>query len=88
LLLIDEQIGTPTWAHGLARAVWAALDKNIHGVFHWTDAGVASWYDFAVAIQEEGIRANLLENTIPVMPVASSQYPAPAKRPMYSVGDR
>ena len=86
--VIDEQIGTPTWAHGLARAVWAALDKNIHGVFHWTDAGVASWYDFAVAIQEEGIRANLLENTIPVMPVASSQYPAPAKRPIYSVGDR
>jgi dTDP-4-dehydrorhamnose reductase len=86
--VIDEQIGTPTWAYGLARAVWAALDKNIHGVFHWTDAGVASWYDFAVAIQEEGIRANLLENTIPVMPVASSQYPAPAKRPMYSVLDK
>jgi dTDP-4-dehydrorhamnose reductase len=86
--VIDEQIGTPTWAHGLARAVWTALDKNIQGIYHWTDAGVASWYDFAVAIQEEGIRAKLLGKAISVVPVASSQYPTPAKRPMYSVLDK
>ncbi len=86
--VIDDQIGTPTWAHGLARAVWTAMDKNIQGIFHWTDAGVASWYDFAVAIQEVGIRAKLLEKTIPIVPVSSSQYPTPAKRPMYSVLDK
>jgi dTDP-4-dehydrorhamnose reductase len=86
--VIDEQIGTPTWAHGLARAVWTSLDKNIQGIFHWTDAGVASWYDFAVAIQEEGIRAKLFEKAIPILPVASSQYPTPAQRPMYSVLDK
>jgi len=49
---------------------------------------LASWYDFAVAIQEEGIRAKLLEKAIPIVPVASSQYPTPAKRPIYSVLDK
>ena len=86
--VIDEQIGTPTWAHGLAQALWTALDKHIQGIFHWTDAGVASWYDFAVAIQEEGLRAKLFGNAIPIVPVASTQYPTPAKRPMYSVLDK
>jgi dTDP-4-dehydrorhamnose reductase len=86
--VIDEQVGTPTWAFGLARAIWSALDKKIKGMFHWTDAGVASWYDFAVAIQEEGIRANLLENAIPILPISSRQYPTPAKRPFYSVLDK
>ena len=88
LNVIDEQIGTPTWAHGLALAIWAALEKNIHGTFHWTDAGVASWYDFAMAIQEEAIIAGLLDKTIPISPVPSHLFPTPAKRPMYSVLDK
>jgi dTDP-4-dehydrorhamnose reductase len=70
--VIDEQIGASTWVHGLARAVWKARDKNIQGIFHWTDAGVASWHDFAVAIQEEGFLGTLLEKAIPILPVASS----------------
>jgi len=88
LNIIDEQIGTPTWANGLARAIWTALEKKIFGIFHWTDAGVASWYDFAMAIQEEGMRTGLLDNSIPVFPVSSHQFPTPAKRPMYSVLDK
>jgi dTDP-4-dehydrorhamnose reductase len=88
LSIIDEQIGTPTWAHGLARAIWTALEKNILGTFHWTDAGVASWYDFAMAIQEEGLQAGLLNKSIPICPVPSHQFPTPAKRPMYSVLDK
>ena len=88
LNVIDEQIGTPTWAHGLAVAIWNALGKKITGTFHWTDAGVASWYDFAVAIQEEGLRAGLLDKSIPVLPVPSHQFPTPAKKPMYSVLDK
>ena len=88
LNVIDEQIGTPTWAHGLARAIWTALEKNIVGTFHWTDAGVASWYDFALAIREEGLQAGLLDNPIPVLPVPTNQYPTPAKRPEYSVLDK
>ena len=88
LSIIDEQIGTPTWAHGLAKAIWTALKKNIMGTFHWTDAGVASWYDFAVAIQEEGLQAGLLDKSIPILSVPSYLFPTPAKRPMYSVLDK
>ncbi len=88
LNVIDEQIGTPTWAYGLAQTIWTALEKNIRGTFHWTDAGVASWYDFAMAIQEEGLKAGLLDKSIPILPVPSHQFPTPAKRPMYSVLDK
>lgn len=88
LNIIDEQIGTPTWANGLARAIWTALEKNVIGTFHWTDAGVASWYDFAMAIQEEGLEAGLLDKSIPVFPISSHQFPTPTKRPMYSVLDK
>jgi dTDP-4-dehydrorhamnose reductase len=86
--VIDEQIGTPTWAHGLARAIWIAVEKKLYGTFHYTDAGVASWYDFAVAIQEEGLSADILSRTNLIHPVAASEFPTPAKRPMYSVLDK
>ncbi len=88
LNVIDEQIGTSTWARGLAKAIWIGVQKNISGTFHWTDAGVASWYDFAVAIQEEGIAAGLLDTAIPVLPVRTDRSPTPAKRPMYGVLDK
>ncbi len=88
LTIIDDQIGSPTWANGLALTVWAAIHQNLKGIFHWTDAGVASWYDFAVAIQEEAIRAGLLKKTIPILPIPTRKYPTPAKRPLYSVLDK
>ncbi len=88
LNVVDDQIGTPCWAFGLAMAVWSAIDKNVSGVFHWTDAGAASWYDFAVAIQEEALNIGLLQKHIPVNPVSSISYPTPAKRPAYSVLDK
>nr|MBF0223750.1 dTDP-4-dehydrorhamnose reductase [Desulfobulbaceae bacterium] len=53
--IVADQTGTPTWANGLAKAVWKLAQINQDGMFHWTDAGVASWYDFAVAIQEEAL---------------------------------
>ena len=86
--VIDEQIGTPTWAFGLAQAIWSALEKQLSGTFHYTDAGVASWYDFALAIQEEGIQIGLLDFPTPIVPVPTIQYPSPALRPMYSVLDK
>ena len=55
---------------------------------HITDAGVASWYDFAVAIQEEALAQGLLEKTIPVKPIQAKAYPTPAKRPSFSVLDK
>ena len=88
LAVIDDQIGTPTWAKGLAKACVSAAVNKISGVYHWTDEGVASWYDFALAIQELGVEKGLLDKSIPVLPIPSSQYPTPAKRPHYSVLDK
>ena len=88
LKVIDDQIGTPTWAKGLAEACVSAAKNKTAGVHHWTDEGVASWYDFALAIQELGIEKGLLDNAIPVLPIPTSEYPTPAKRPHYSVLDK
>ncbi len=88
LTIIDDQVGTPCWAKGLAQAVWASIQKNLTGIYHWTDAGVASWYDFAVAIQEEALAAGLLTKAIPVLPIPTRQYPTPAQRPAFSVLDK
>lgn len=85
LQVIDDQIGTPTWAYGLANCVWAAISENFSGTAHWTDAGVASWYDFAVAVQEEAIELGLLAKPIPIHPIPSVNYPTPAQRPPFSV---
>jgi dTDP-4-dehydrorhamnose reductase len=57
-------------------------------VLHWTDAGVASWYDFAVAIQEESLAIGLLESAVPIRPLRSDEYPAMARRPKFSVLDK
>ena len=87
--VVCDQIGTPTSARSLADALWAMADKpEMRGVHHWTDAGVASWYDFAVAIQEESLHAGLLESAIPILPINTSDYPTAAARPAYSVLDK
>jgi dTDP-4-dehydrorhamnose reductase len=57
-------------------------------VLHWTDAGVASWYDFAVAIQEEAVAAGLLTRCASIRPVRSIDYPTAARRPAFSVLDK
>lgn len=88
LTVIDEQISTPTWACTLAEVVWQAVDQNLSGMFHWTDAGVASWYDFAVAVQELALDMGLLKTAVPILPVPTTAFPTPAKRPLYSVLDK
>ena len=85
LTVVADQIGTPTSAQPLALACWAALERRLSGIFHWTDAGVASWYDFAVAIQEESLQLGILKKAIPVLPIDTDQFPTPATRPSYSV---
>ena len=87
--IIYDQVGTPTWAKGLAQWLWLIAGKpEVKGTYHWTDAGVASWYDFAIAIQEFGLEKGLLNNAIPVLPIPTSAYPTPAKRPAFSVIDK
>lgn len=86
--VVADQIGTPTYAPGLATALWAMAAEKLTGIYHYTDAGAASWYDFAVAIQEEALAAGLLTQAVPVIPIAAIDYPTPATRPHYSVLDK
>ena len=87
--VVSDQFGTPTAAASVAAAVWELVaTPEIVGVHHWTDAGVASWYDFAVAIAEEGAALGLLSGDVMVTPIATREYPTPARRPPFSVLDR
>lgn len=87
--VVADQVGTPTAARYLAEALWLiAGNPEIRGVHHWTDAGVASWYDFAVAIAEEGAELGLVPSEVAVAPITTSDYPTPARRPSYSVLDK
>ncbi|MXO75772.1 dTDP-4-dehydrorhamnose reductase [Altererythrobacter aerius] len=85
--VVADQIGAPTWAAGLADTVWALALGGHAGVFHHSDAGVASWYDFAVAVQEEALALGMLERAVPVLPIATADYPLPAHRPAFSLLD-
>ncbi len=88
LSVVCDQVGTPSWTANLARAIWRCMTTDASsGVYHWTDLGACSWYDFAVAIQEEGLRAGLLQREIPVTPIPAAEYPTLATRPHYSVLD-
>ena len=86
--VVVDQVGTPTWARGLADVCWACVQHTVTGIHHWSDAGVASWYDFAKAIQDLGLQHGLLTERIPINPIPSSAYPVPAQRPAYSVLDK
>ncbi len=88
LSVVVDQIGTPTHADGLARALWALAATDQRGIAHFTDAGVASWYDFAVAIHDLGRAAGLLDKDVAITPISTSAYPTPAARPHYSVLDK
>lgn len=82
--VIADQIGTPTYARDLARIIMTAISKGIQpGIYHFTNEGVASWYDFTKAIHRlAGI------TTCHVRPLHTSEYPTAAQRPPYSVLDK
>ncbi|MFQ3198446.1 MAG: dTDP-4-dehydrorhamnose reductase [Paraglaciecola sp.] len=87
--IVYDQIGTPCWAAGLAKWLWAVAHKPaVSGTFHWTDAGIASWYDFAVAIQELAMEKGMLHTAIEIRPIPATAYPTPARRPSLSVLDK
>ncbi len=94
--VVADQVGCPTATPTLAAACWRAIGVGDPGdgaaaagprILHWSDAGAASWYDFAVAIGELGAAAGLLERPADVRPLTSAEYPTPARRPGYSLLD-
>lgn len=89
ITVVSDQLGTPTWAAGLADVLWEfARRQDLRGLFHWSDDGVASRHDFAVAIQEGALERGLLTRRIPVDAIGGAEYPAAAERPGYSVLDK
>lgn len=87
LAVVADQIGAPTWASGLARTIWALVDKGASGTFHHCDAGACSWYDFAVAIAEEAHALGLVPRIPSIRPITTADYPTPARRPAFSLLD-
>ena len=82
--VVFDQIGTPTYAADLAQAILTAIQQGIQpGIYHFSNEGVCSWYDFTLAIHRiAGI------TTCHVRPLHSDEYPAKAPRPAYSVLDK
>jgi len=82
--VIFDQIGTPTYARDLAVVIFTAINQGIQpGIYHFSDEGVISWYDFTKAIHRlAGI------TTCHVRPLHTAEYPTPARRPHYSVLDK
>ena len=83
LRVVDDQLGTPTWAGDIAAATVDALarPRPAEGLFHTTAAGATTWFEFAQRILA---LANL---ATPIVPIRTSEYPTPAARPAYSVLD-
>lgn len=86
--VVADQKGTPTVAFSIARTLWRIAElPRVRGILHWTDDGVASWYEFACAIAEDALAAGLLSQTAQVTPISTADYPTAAHRPANSVLD-
>ena len=86
--VVDDQIGTPTRARHLAHALWRIVAQfGDERLLHFTDAGVASWFDVAVAVMDALGEAGRLPHGADVVPIATAGYPTPARRPRFSVLD-
>ena len=86
--IVADQIGSPTWANTLADTTWQLITQHTTGIYHCADNGVASWYDFAVAIQNLALQYGLLDKRIPINAIRTQDYPTAATRPQYSVMDK
>ena len=82
--VIFDQIGAPTYAGDLTKVILKiiTMDSNKFGIYHYSNEGVASWYDFAMAIFDES------KYDVKINPLRTNQYPTPATRPQYSVLDK
>ncbi len=86
LRVVTDQVGSPTWTKDLAEAiVYMIQNSPASGIYHYTNSGVCSWYDFAIAIFEEATALGFPLQVQRVVPITTAEYPTPAKRPAYSV---
>lgn len=86
LNVVSDQIGCPTNANGLAKYLWQLAEQDtLESIYHYSDLGVASWYDFAVAIQSIALEQGILSKKSVIHPIPSSDYPTPAMRPFFGL---
>lgn len=86
--VVADQIGSPTWTGDITSAISSLLTQLNNfdsGIYHYTNSGVCSWYDFAIAIFEEAQHLGFPLKVQRVTPITTPEYPTPAKRPAYSV---
>ena len=85
LRVVADQVGSPSWAKDIADAIAQLLQTEATGIYHFTNSGVVSWYDFAIAIFEEARALGFPLKVQRVIPITTADYPTPATRPAYSV---
>ncbi|MBD2725432.1 dTDP-4-dehydrorhamnose reductase [Nostoc sp. FACHB-892] len=88
LRVVADQIGSPTWAQDIAAVIGQVIPQltpETSGTYHYTNSGVASWYDFAVAIFEEAQQLGFPLKVEHIVPITTAEYLTPARRPAYSV---
>lgn len=90
--VVADQIGTPTYSGDLATAIWRLIDragnpqeKSLYGIYHYSNAGACSWYDFACEVISRLRVAGVSLKVQQIRPLTTSEYPTPAQRPAYSV---
>lgn len=96
LKVVFDQTGTPTYATDLANAILTIIQKPVQGIYHYSNEGVCSWYDFTKMIQQLAVELETPETSetfgthgaCEVLPCHSDEFPSPVKRPAYSVLDK
>ena len=90
LQVVADQVGSPTWSYDIAWTITQLIgksleDDNVRGIYHYTNSGVASWYDLAVATFEEARELGFSLKIERVIPITTAEFPTPTERPAYSV---
>lgn len=86
--IVNDQTGSPTLAEGLAHFLWKlCLQNHWSPIYHWSDAGMCTWYEFAQEIQSQAFALGLISSKVPLIPVTSQAYHSRVKRPTFSVLD-
>lgn len=90
LKVVADQIGSPSWSYDIAIAITQLLEKSladesVNGIYHFTNSGVASWYDLALATFDEARQLGFPLKIEQVIPITTAEFPTPTQRPAYSV---
>jgi dTDP-4-dehydrorhamnose reductase len=88
LRVVDDQVGVPSWTTDISRAILSLIDRDANGFWHFSNEGVASWYDFAQAIVQEATRLGFTVKAREIEAIPTKEFPTPATRPAYSVLDK